>query len=109
MAQSPRLETPGYWGSYRGTTSQATSGKRLYRALCLVEYPGCSTAPVESRARSKFKLADDSTLTLTRTSPSPARKRAPWRVTTLQLNYSSLGTSEDYVAPMRPDPGGPMD
>ena len=53
----------------------------------------------------KFKLADDSTLT--RTSPSPARKRAPRRVTTPQLNYSSLGTSEDYVSPMRPYPGGP--
>ena len=49
-AQSPRRV---YWGSYRGATSQATSGKRLYRALCLVEYPGCSTAPVESRARSR--------------------------------------------------------
>ena len=50
-------------------------------------------------------LADNPTLT--RASPSPARKRAPRRVTTPQLNYSSIGTSEGYVSPRRPYPGGP--
>ena len=38
------------WG-YRGTTYKATSGKCLFWALCLVEYPGCGTAPEKANAR----------------------------------------------------------
>ena len=49
-AQSPRLETPGYWGSYRGTTPQATSGKRLYGRCALSSTLAAAQRPyVESR------------------------------------------------------------